>query len=204
VWPRRRDRRREKSAHAITWSRRLFLFSLFSARRRNVGAYALSLLPLSILLPRLFRSHDAFSQACRSPQPRVPRPLPAPAPTEPARARAPCAEARSRTLRSMLGAATLVAHLFASLPGRPLQSHGAPRASRPSAASKVDVLTAASFSLFPPPHSWHKAMLERYLCPHQYRSFVSPSGASRAQALTRSAASQTSVRATSSEKTYIL
>jgi hypothetical protein len=84
-------------------------------------------------------------------------------------------------LRSRKGAATLVAHSFASLPARRSQSLVAPRAPRPSVASKVNVLTAASFPRFPPPHSWHEAMLDRYLCPPQYLSRVSSSGASRAQ-----------------------
>jgi hypothetical protein len=89
----------------------------------------------------------------------------------------------------------LVAHSFASLPARRLQSLRASRASHPSAASRDHVLTVASFSLSPPQHAWHEAMHERYLCPHQNSSYayVSHSSASRAQALTRSAASQTDV-----------
>jgi hypothetical protein len=63
--------------------------SLFSARH-NVGAYVLSLLALSILLPLLRRSQAAFSQACGALQPRMPRPFSAPAPTEPARASRCC------------------------------------------------------------------------------------------------------------------
>jgi hypothetical protein len=102
VWPRRRDqrRRRRNCTDAITWSRRLFLSA---CSRHNVGAHALPLLAPSILSPHLRRSHDAFSQALGSLQPRVPRPFPAPAPTEPARARAACAEARSRTAEIQVG-----------------------------------------------------------------------------------------------------
>jgi hypothetical protein len=74
VWTRKRDRRRRRRncTDAITWSRRLFLSSPLGARH-NVGAYALSLLALSILSPRLRRSHDAFSQHCGlRPLPRLP------------------------------------------------------------------------------------------------------------------------------------
>jgi hypothetical protein len=64
---------------------------------------SLSLLALGILSSCLRRSHDAFSQACDSPQPRVPRPFSAPAPTEPAHARAACTKARSRTAEIQVG-----------------------------------------------------------------------------------------------------
>jgi hypothetical protein len=57
----------------------------------------------------------------------------------------------------------------ASLPARCFQSRGAPRASRPSAASKVNVLTASSFSLFPLQHSWHEASARAFSVP----SFIS-------------------------------
>jgi hypothetical protein len=201
VWPRRRDRRRGKSAHAITWPRRLFLFSPLGTT--SVPTLSLSSpsascrLAFAALTTHSLKLAARRSRACpdRSPRPRQQN--------QPALVLRTQKRSRGR-LRSRLGPATLVAHSFASLPARRLQSHGDPRASRPSAASKVNVLTAASFSLFPPQHSWHETMLARYLCPLQYISCVSPSGAPRAQAMTRSAASQTGVRATSPEKTYIL
>jgi hypothetical protein len=99
-----RSTEREERArdHVLAFVVSLLTLPFFSARH-NVGTYALCLLALSILSSRLRRSHDAFTQACGSRPPRVPRPLPAPAPTEPARARAACAEARSRTVEIQVG-----------------------------------------------------------------------------------------------------
>jgi hypothetical protein len=144
--------------------------SLFSARH-NVGAYVLSLLAISMLSSRLRRSHDAFSQVCGSPQPCVPRPLPAPASTGPARARA--ARAGARTAEIQVGPGD-TGSAFARICTRAASSESPSSSCVPPIRREQGQRTDRfSLSLFPPQHSWHEAMVERYLCPHQYPSCVS-------------------------------
>jgi hypothetical protein len=141
VWPRRRDRRREKSAHTITCSRLWvlsFLLGTVSVPTLSLSSlWASCRLTFAALTTHSLKLAARCSRACpdRSSRPRQQN--------QPALVL--LAQKRSRgRVRSRLGPATLVAHSFASLPARRLQSHGDPRASRPSAASKVDVLTASA------------------------------------------------------------
>jgi hypothetical protein len=182
VWPRRRDRRRRRNCtHAITWSCSWFLSSFLLRSSQCRCLRSLSPRPKHLVAspsPLSRRIHSSLRLAAAAPAQTAPRAR--------ANSTSPCSCCLRRSKVEDGGdPAWARGHWWR------IRSHLYPRGvfkvmgllvRPPYAASKVHVLTAVSFLLFPLQHAWHEAMLELCLCPHQHRSCVCPSGASRAQA----------------------
>jgi hypothetical protein len=190
-----RCRGREKRANAITWSRPSFL----SSPRGTTWVPSLtllSLLALSTMLSRLRRTHDELGQHCGPPPPRLPNPL---------RPRAHKTRPRCCRRGEVEEAMILVtrddplgAFIRRFNCARRHPALGVVRASRSLQAEVVRSPPPA-----PASRSASSGIPSAMRANHRYYPCVRPSCASRLQALTRIAASQASIQATFSNKTYV-